>query len=230
MAACGDHAPRVIEIGPGRGALTRHLLARTAELHAVELDGELATQLAAQFADDSRVHIHHADVLDADLTAWGPAVIAGNLPYYITSPTIDRFLDLPADFAAAVFLVQLEVAERLRAKPHTRDYGFLTVKTQLHCEVELVAKVPRGAFSPPPKVDSAAVRLVRKRDVPAPAPRLIEFVGRCFAHKRKNLRNNLRPYFTRERLDALPEAQLRAEQIAVEEFLPLLERLQGTDL
>lgn len=226
IAACGDHVARVIEIGPGRGALTRHLLPRTSELHAIELDADLATQLAGQFADDPRVHIHHSDVLRADLGAWGAAVIAGNLPYYITSPIIDRFLELPDAFRTAVFLVQLEVAERLRAKPHSRDYGFLTVKTQLHCEVELVSKVPRGAFSPPPKVDSAAVRLARKTDVAAPSPRLIEFVGRCFAHKRKNLRNNLRPYFPADRLDALPEAQLRAEQIAVVDFLPLWERLQ----
>jgi 16S rRNA (adenine1518-N6/adenine1519-N6)-dimethyltransferase len=224
-AACGDHVARVVEIGPGRGALTRHLTPRTDELHAVELDAALAAQLCAQFASDPRVHIHHADVLETDLLAWGPAVIAGNLPYYITSPIVDRFLALPAAFPSAVFLVQWEVAERLRAKPHSRDYGFLTVKTQLQCQVELVAKVPRGAFAPPPKVDSAAVKLIRRPGQP-PSPGLIEFIGRCFAHKRKTLRNNLRPFYSREALEAMPEMDLRAEQIAVGDFARLHDRLQ----
>jgi 16S rRNA (adenine1518-N6/adenine1519-N6)-dimethyltransferase len=225
VAACGKHVARVVEIGPGRGALTRHLLPRTDELHAVELDAALAEQLCVQFASDPRVHIHHADVLEADLSAWGPAVIAGNLPYYITSPIVDRFLELPPAFGSAVFLVQWEVAERLRAKPHSRDYGFLTVKTQLQCQVELVAKVPPGAFAPPPKVDSAAVKLIRKPE-PPPSPQLIEFIGRCFAHKRKMLRNNLRPFYSRAALDAMPEMDLRAEQIAVEDFARLWETLE----
>lgn len=227
VAACGDHAARVIEIGPGRGALTRRLLARTAELHVIELDADLAVQLAAEYDGDARVHVHHANVLGTDLSAWGPAVIAGNLPYYITSPILDQFLDLPDTFTSAVFLVQWEVAERLRAKPHSRDYGFLSVKAQLQCAVELVVKVPPGAFAPPPKVDSGAVKLTRRTGVPPPSSELIAFVGRCFAHKRKNLRNNLRPFFDAGRLDALPEATLRAEQIAVEEFQPLWERLRG---
>jgi 16S rRNA (adenine1518-N6/adenine1519-N6)-dimethyltransferase len=94
----------------------------------------------------------------------------------------------------------------------------------LQCDVELVAKVPPGAFSPPPKVDSAAVKL-RRKPGPAPSAPLIEFIGRCFAHKRKTLRNNLRPFFPGELLDQLPEENLRAEQIAVEEFGRLFERL-----
>ncbi len=101
-----------------------------------------------------------ATLLTSNLAEWGPAVIAGNLPYYITSPIVERFLKLAPNFPIAVFLMQLEVAERLLAKPNSRDYGYLTVATQIVCAVELVCKVPASAFSPPPKVESAAVRLV----------------------------------------------------------------------
>src|SRR5436305_1613666 len=87
-AACGERTPRVVEIGPGRGALTRHLLERTDELHSVELDGALVHRLEHEFGGDNRFHVHHADVLETDLAQWGPAIIAGNLPYYITSPIV----------------------------------------------------------------------------------------------------------------------------------------------
>jgi 16S rRNA (adenine1518-N6/adenine1519-N6)-dimethyltransferase len=227
-AACRDNPTRVIEIGPGRGALTRHLLPKVLELHAIEIDPTLVTFLQAKFAAEPKLTVHHLDVLQADLSEWGPAAIAGNLPYYITSPIIDQFLQLDAAaFPSAVFLIQWEVAERLLALPHTRDYGYLSVKTQLLCDVKLVCRVPPGAFSPPPKVDSAAVRLVRKRDTPAQLAELITFVGRCFAHKRKTLRNNLRAFYPADVLEALPEAGLRAEQMPVEQFVDLYGRLSS---
>ena len=218
----------MIEIGPGRGALTRHLLPKVAELHAIELDPELVAYLEDKFAHEPNLAVHHMGVLQANLAEWGPAVIAGNLPYYITSPIIERFLELDgAAFPSAVFLMQREVAERLLAKPHTRDYGYLTVKTQLACDVQLVCRVPPGAFSPPPKVDSAAVRLVRKPDALARPEGLVTFVGRCFGHKRKTLRNNLKAFYPAEALEALPEAGLRAEQISVEQFVELYGRLSA---
>ncbi len=226
-AACGTHAERVVEIGPGRGALTRHLLKRCDELHVIELDNELAPELLSEFGDKPGFSLTQGDVLQTDLAQWGPAAIAGNLPYYITSPIIEMFLNLDSRFPSAVFLMQREVAERLLAKPHTKDYGFLTVKTQLICDVKIVVKVPPGAFAPPPKVESAAVRLDRKSETAVNAE-LVTFVGRCFAHKRKTLRNNLRAFFSAEALEAMPEAGLRAEQIPVEEFLPILRRLQGS--
>lgn len=223
-AACGEHTPRVIEIGPGRGALTSRLLPRTDELHAVELDGRLVEHLKRKFAHDSRVHIHKADVLDTDLSQWGPAVLASNLPYYITSPIIERFLELDERFPRATLLMQWEVAERLVARPRTRAYGYLTVATQLVCEVELLCKVPPAAFSPPPKVDSGAVQLARRPQRPSDLAQLLAFVGRCFAHKRKTLRNNLRPFYG-PAIEAQPEASLRAEQLSPPEFADLLSRL-----
>ncbi len=222
-AACGQHTPRAIEIGPGRGAPTRHLLPRTDELHAIELDTSLANHLRAKYAAEPKLHIHIADVLATDLSQWGPAVVAGNLPYYITSPIIEKFLN--GTFPVGVFLVQWEVSERLRARPGTRDYGYLSVAVQLICEVELICKVPPSAFSPPPKVDSGAVRLRRRSEIPSNLPELLKFVSRCFTQKRKTLRNNLRPFYG-EKVDALPEAGLRAEQLTIDQFISLHARLQ----
>ena len=224
IKACQEHAPRVIEIGPGRGALTRHLLPRTDELHAIELDRALARYLETKFSAEPKLHVHACDVLSTDLAQWGSAVVTGNVPYYITSPIIERFLALGLQFPTAVFVVQLEVAERLLASPSTRAYGYLTVTTQLVCDVEMIFRIPAAAFAPPPKVDSAGVRFARKSDAPAPLPELLTFVGRCFAHKRKTLRNNLRPFYG-SRIEALPESGLRAEQLSVPSFVDLYRRL-----
>jgi 16S rRNA (adenine1518-N6/adenine1519-N6)-dimethyltransferase len=226
-AVCGDHTPRLIEIGPGRGALTEHLLPRTDELHAVELDAALAEFLKKKFDTETKLTIHQADVLETDLSQWGAASVAGNLPYYITSPIIRKFLDLGDRFRTAVFLVQREVAERLLAAPETRDYGYLTVMTQIVCTVELVCYVPPGAFSPPPKVESAAVRLTRRPVQSQNMPELLNFVARCFAHKRKTLRNNLRPFFG-SAIERMPEAGLRAEQLSIAGLEDLLTRLTRT--
>jgi 16S rRNA (adenine1518-N6/adenine1519-N6)-dimethyltransferase len=225
-AACGEHSARIVEIGPGRGALTRHLLERTDELHAVELDTSLVKYLERHFAGEPRLHVHGGDVLKTDLAQWGPAAIAGNLPYYITSPILEKFLNLDNRFDTAVFLMQWEVAQRLLAQPGSRDYGYLTVAIQLVCDVELVCRVPPGAFSPPPKVDSGAVHLRRKQAVRADSDDLLKFVGRCFTHKRKNLRNNLRPFYGSS-VDSLPEANLRAEQLDLEHFAALYQTLSS---
>lgn len=223
-AACGAFTERVVEIGPGRGALTRHLLPLTSELHAVELDSGLVASLTREFQSEPRVHIHHADVLEADLAQWGPAVVAGNLPYYITSPIVEKFLALDHRFPSAVFLMQYEVAQRILSGPNSRDYGYLSVACQLVCDVSLVCKVPPGAFAPPPKVDSAAVKFVRRPETPANLVDLLKFVGRSFAQKRKTLRNNLRPYYG-SAADEIPEAGLRAEQLSIAQFIDLQRRL-----
>jgi 16S rRNA (adenine1518-N6/adenine1519-N6)-dimethyltransferase len=225
-AACEQYTPRVIEIGPGRGALTRHLLPRTDELHAIELDSALAGYLLTTYASEPKLHVHASDVLSTDLTKWGPAVVTGNLPFYITSPILEKFLALDQRFPRAVFLMQVEVAERILASPCTRAYGYLTVAAQLVCDVELVCRVPASAFAPRPKVDSAAVRFHRKPDARADLRSLLMFVGRCFAHKRKTLRNNLRPFYG-ERVNALAEAGLRAEQLSIPQFVNLHARLSG---
>ncbi|MCX6623018.1 MAG: 16S rRNA (adenine(1518)-N(6)/adenine(1519)-N(6))-dimethyltransferase RsmA [Acidobacteria bacterium] len=222
-AACPQPEPLVIEIGPGQGALTRHLLERAGRVVAIEVDPLLAARLEAEA--NPRLTVVHQDVLATDLSQWGEAVVAGNLPYYITSPILTRILAARATLKRAVLLVQKEVADRIASPPGSRDYGYLSVVTQLFTSVETLFKVPPGAFQPPPKVDSAVIRLT-PRPVPVEdADRFLRFAGWCFEHKRKTLRNNLAPHFDRELLLAQPEASLRAEQLSVEALIDLYRRL-----
>ncbi|MDP3000499.1 MAG: 16S rRNA (adenine(1518)-N(6)/adenine(1519)-N(6))-dimethyltransferase RsmA [Bryobacterales bacterium] len=224
-AVCPDLEPTVIEIGPGRGALTGHLLPRAGRVVAVEVDRALADVLRARFGGDSSLEIVIANVLETDLAQWGPAVVAGNLPYYITSPIVEKVLSLGPSLRRAVFLVQHEVAERLAAGPGSRDYGLLSVRTQLLARVEILFAVPSAAFQPAPKVDSAVVRLTPQDRTGElgldDAERFLAFAGLCFTQKRKTLRNNLAGTYGREALDALPEAGLRAEQLSVERLAAL---------
>lgn len=217
----------MIEIGPGRGALTEKLLRRAARVVAVEVDYELVGHLRQKFAGNPRLELLHADVLQTDLAQWGAAPIAGNLPYYITSPIMEKVARLRAP--RAVFLVQKEVAERLAAQPGTSDYGFLTVQTALFATVRYLFEVKPGSFRPPPKVDSAVVLLEPRPGGPAVSDHesLVRFVGHCFGHKRKTLRNNLAGIYGKEVIESWPEASLRAEQIPVEGFVEMWRRLRG---
>jgi 16S rRNA (adenine1518-N6/adenine1519-N6)-dimethyltransferase len=228
-AACGEHQDLVIEIGPGRGALTEKLVARASRVIAVELDAFLVEHLRARFAGVPNLELVHADVLETDLGQWGPAVIAGNLPYYITSPIIEKILALKGLALGAVLLMQKEVAERLAAAPGSRDYGYLTVHTALFGSTRLLFGVKPGAFLPPPKVDSAVVR-IDPHDRTAElgivdSSAFVRFIGHCFRQKRKTLRNNLVDLYGRDAVDALPEARLRAEQISLETFAGIYLRL-----
>jgi 16S rRNA (adenine1518-N6/adenine1519-N6)-dimethyltransferase len=227
VAACGEFAQRVVEIGPGPGGLTKALAGRAGELILVEIDPELAAALRLEYAGRASVRVVEADVLATGLGQWGAAVVCGNLPYHITSPIIEKTLALGPLLERAVFLVQREVAERLAAKPGSRDYGYLSVCTQAECRVERLFIVKPAAFRPPPKVDSTVVRLT-----PLMAPAVEDragfrrFVSLCFRQKRKMLRNNLSAFVPREVLDALPEAGMRAEQLSVQQLAALLRRLR----
>jgi len=220
----------VVEIGAGKGALTESLLERADKVVAIEVDPILVHYLQQKFResiDSGRLELVEQDVLKADLGAWGRCSIAGNLPYYITSPILDRVFAATGQWERAVFLVQTEVARRLAALPGSRDYGYLTVFAQVQAQVELLCEVPRTAFRPPPKVDSAVVAF---RPLPPSIddlPSFLKFAGMCFRQKRKTLRNNLAPYFGKAILDSLPEGRLRAEQMSIEDLLKLRARLVG---
>jgi len=232
-AACADRAPLVIEIGPGKGSLTAPLLELASKVVAIEVDPYLVHYLRQKFRDAveaGRLELIEDDVLTVELAVWGPAVIAGNLPYYITSPILERVFALGPLWEKAVFLVQAEFAARLAASPGSRDYGYLSVLAQLHSRPEILFPVSRTAFHPPPKVDSAVVRLEPREpaaewNLPDQAA-FLRFASACFRHKRKTLRNNLAPVYGRERLDAMEEGRLRAEQLSVTALAALYHKLE----
>jgi 16S rRNA (adenine1518-N6/adenine1519-N6)-dimethyltransferase len=227
-AACPDHEPLVVEIGPGRGALTTHLLERADRVVAIEIDRYLAQGLARTFAEDGRLEVVEANALEIDLSQWGPAAITGNLPYYAATAIMERVMSLGSGMRRGVFLTQKEVAVRITASPGSRDYGYLSVSMQLSADIELLFEVKPAAFHPPPTVDSAVLRC-EPRDRAAElgiADRLdfLRFVSLCFRQKRKTLRNNLVAQYGTA-VDSWPEVNLRAEQIDIPMFAAMYRRL-----
>lgn len=217
--------------------MTEHLLSTGAAVYAVELDAPLAARLRKLAKKFPNLTVVHGDVLETDLAALAAGRrirLYGNLPYYITSPILHHFFTF-ADLIDEIHIViQEEVALRLTAKPETKQYGYLSVVTQLYTRPEFVLRIPRSAFSPPPEVGSALVTLrlpgerakLKLRDEMA----FLDFVKLCFAQKRKTLVNNLRalakPDFVREALAAQslrPDA--RAEQLSVPQFAALHDSL-----
>ncbi len=228
-AACPEREPLVIEIGPGRGALTERLLARADRVIAIEIDAGLVGLLRGKFDAEPRLLVVQGDALETDLSQWGPAAIAGNLPYYAATPIIEKTLSRGAVVRRAVFLVQKEVAARLAAHPRSRDYGYLSVQTQAQADVEQLFDVPPSAFRPPPKVDSTVI-LLKPHDRAAELgiadlARFLAFVSQCFHQKRKTLRNNLAGVYGKDAMNGWPEAGRRAEELTIEEFADLYGRL-----
>jgi 16S rRNA (adenine1518-N6/adenine1519-N6)-dimethyltransferase len=202
---------RFLEIGPGRGAITAPLAARVASLTAIEVDRDLAADLQSRSFPNVTVLI--ADVLDVDLVAVAreagraaPVRIAGNLPYNISSPILFKLLEASSSglFADAYLMLQKEVADRLIATPGTRDYGVLTVSTQLRADVTRVLALPPGAFRPAPKVHSAVVRLAFRPPSPdiADPALLIQIVRIVFTQRRKTIANALAPLASAKGFDA----------------------------
>ena len=237
-SACGERTPLVIEIGAGRGALTESLLERADKVVAIEVDPVLVHYLRQKFRDaldTGRLVLVESDILKADLgaligrDAWGPPVIAGNLPYYITSPILERLFAASSSWKLAVILVQAEVAARIVAEPGHREYGYLSVMVQAQARAERLFEVPREAFRPPPKVDSAVVRL--EPGDPArdfwidDLPYFLKFAGNCFRYKRKTLRNNLAGLYDRSNVESLVGPKDRAEALSVAEIAKLFKAL-----
>lgn len=251
VEALGDLSQAtVLEIGPGKGALTAPLARRARRLIAIETDRVLAAQLRMHFSLAPNIEIIEGDILSIDLDSLlGPKPgstrpgldlapqkvrVVGNLPYFITSDILLRLLEYRKYFETIVLMVQKEVAERLAAKPGNSEYGLLSATAQLYSRVEKLFTVPPGAFSPPPKVHSAVVRLtivpnIEKLDVNE--PEFMRFLKLSFGQKRKTLWNNLKTRYasddlTRAMLRAKIKATARAEELSLDDNARLFRALR----
>ena len=239
----------VLEIGPGRGAITERLAKRARRLIAIELDRVLAAQLRMNFSLTPNVEIIEGDVLAIDFdTLFGPKPgstrpglewkpesvrVVGNLPYFITSDILLRMFEYRRYFDTILLMVQREVADRLAARPGGSEYGLLSATAQLYARVEKLFTLPPGAFSPPPKVQSSVVRLSiasRVENLRVPEQDFINFLKQSFGQKRKTLWNNLKSQYQAKQLrEALDKAgvkpTVRAEALSLEKSAALFRAL-----
>jgi len=242
-ASLGDLSGRtVVEIGPGQGAITGALASRAARVLAVELDSAFAASLRGRFSPE-RVTVIEQDILHFDFAAaaaeaGAPLRVAGNLPYYITSPILLKLAAGHAALDLAVLMVQREVADRVTAQPGSRDYGLLSVTVQLYGPAVSLFTLPPSAFSPPPQVHSTvfrwrfAPRFAELGIEPVAGTDFLRFVRHSFAQKRKTLANNLRAAgispaaVTTALVHAGIAPQVRAETLSLDSFATLWRALQ----
>ena len=229
-AKAGQH---LLEIGPGQGALTEGLIGSGAKLDVIELDQDLVPLLKLRFGINPQFTLHQGDALKFDFASIGSPSdklrVVGNLPYNISTPLIFHLLDNAPLIRDMHFMLQKEVVERLAAEPGGGDWGRLSIMVQYHCRVEHLFNVGPGAFNPPPKVDSAIVRLVPHEVLPHPAKdhRLLERVVReAFNMRRKTLRNTLKQLLPAEAIEAAGvDGGLRPEQLDLAAFVRLADQL-----
>lgn len=230
----------LVEIGPGRGVMTRLLAGRCCKLVGIEVDPALAVGLQAQFQCDSRVEILQRDILGVNLgdlcgnAGARACYVFGNLPYYITSPILHHVFGFWRGIRHASFVMQREVADRLAAAPGNRAYGYLTVFVQSFSRPKIVFEIPPGAFSPPPKVRSALVDFTVAPRFPdwndERNSAFLKFAQLAFSHKRKSLLNNLAPQYSRGDVERTIEElgltqRARAEEIGIERLAELFQML-----
>jgi len=253
VEALGEIEDRiVVEIGPGPGALTRMLAHRAGRLIAIELDRRLAAQLRMDYARFPNVEIIEGDVLQMQfetivqgelrgVTEWQhneptKAKLVGNLPYYITSDILLKLLEAHRNFETMVIMVQREVADRIAAKPGSRDYGLLSATVQLFTEPKKLFTLPPGAFRPAPKVHSTVLRLdvvPKSEKLGVDADKLLEFLKLAFAQKRKTLLNNLKQRYAQADVrKALQSAgmpsDVRAEAAGLEKLARIFQEVHAT--
>ena len=227
-----DH---IVEIGPGRGALTESLATAGCQLDVIELDRDLIAGLLAAFSIHKSFTLHSADALKFDFASLignqEKLRVVGNLPYNISTPLIFKLLENASIIQDMHFMLQLEVVQRLAAQPGNKHWGRLGIMTQYHCAVEHLFDVPPEAFNPPPKVQSAIVRLTPHPASPYPAcdeQQLRRVVQAAFAQRRKTLRNNLKGMLSE---DDYAELQIdpgaRAETLSLAQFGALSNSMQN---
>lgn len=233
----------VIEIGPGRGALTKLLAERAGQLLAIEFDSMLAERLRVAFATSKNVEIVEADFLRVELAELvrshtgqeRPATVVGNIPYYITSDILLRLFGQHGSIEAIILMVQKEVADRLAAKPGSRDYGLLTVTANLFADVEQLFTLPPGAFSPPPLVYSTVLSFrisPKTSELGVDATEFLNFCKLAFGQKRKTLSNNLRTRYGEKEIraaiqEAAVEPNARAEALGLSKLAQIYRTLKN---
>ena len=221
----------LIEIGPGLGALTNPLVRECAHLTVVELDRDLAARLRKRV----ELRVVEADVLKVDFAALAaelsaPLRVVGNLPYNISTPILFHLMDFAHHVRDQHFMLQKEVVDRMVAEPATKDYGRLSVMLQWRYEMETLLDVPPEAFDPPPRVDSAVVRmLVRSMPAKVDAQRLREVVAVAFSQRRKLIRHTLGVYLQNQGFTGQFDLQRRAEEVSVGEYVALAQALFATN-
>lgn len=223
----------LVEIGPGLGALTRPLLEAVGRLEVVELDRDLAAELQHRCREAGELIVHQTDALAFDFERLRRDErrlrLAGNLPYNISTPLLFHLLEQNEHIEDMHFMLQKEVVERLAAGPGVSAYGRLSVMVQYRCRVELLFTLGPGAFFPPPKVESAFVRLIPYRQPPVlvnDERRFESLVRQAFSQRRKTLRNNLRPLLSAAEIEAAGiDPGARPETLGIAEFAALSNRL-----
>jgi len=221
----------VVEIGPGRGAVTAPLLERVKVLHVVEIDRDLCARLSVQYPRD-RLVVHQGDALRFDFGTLGTGLrLVGNLPYNISSPLLFHIARFAPSVRDCHFMLQREVVDRMAAAPGSRSYGRLSVMLQYRFRVEKLFNVPAGAFRPTPKVDSAFVRLAPHASLPVAArdeAQLGELVAAAFSQRRKTVRNALAAYANADQLSELGiDPRLRPEDLSLADFVRLANAVGG---
>ncbi|MHB8845932.1 MAG: 16S rRNA (adenine(1518)-N(6)/adenine(1519)-N(6))-dimethyltransferase RsmA [Nitrospirota bacterium] len=236
-AAQVSPADQVLEIGPGKGHLTRELAVRAGRLIVIELDDRLVPLLREDFGGTATIEIVHGDALLYDYGSLpGTWKVVANLPYYISTPIIQRLIAHRERFSTLTLMLQKEVAERVAADPGGKEYGYLSVRVQYFAVPRLEFTVPAGAFTPRPKVDSAVLTLVMREHPERPVADedlFLRVIKAAFSQRRKTLRNSLSQLgYPRELMDAIPagtgiDLGRRAETLSVVEFGVLADFLGG---
>lgn len=221
----------IVEIGPGRGAISFPLLASGCRLEAVEIDKDLIPGLMETCPTPERFHLHNADALEFDFnTIAAPFRLVGNLPYNISTPLLFHVMDFTSLISDIHVMLQREVVDRIVAKPNNKTYGRLSVMLQYYCNVERLFLIPPGVFDPVPKIDSALLRLVPKKNRPLTAEQekhLEEVVKLAFGQRRKTLRNNLKTMLNDEQWkNSIIDPQQRAENLSMENFVTLTNEIE----
>lgn len=227
----------MLEIGPGLGALTEPVCERIEQLHVVELDKDLVKRLETHPFIQNKLNIHFADALKFDFSQVitdKPLKVFGNLPYNISTPLMFHLFSFAEHIQDMHFMLQKEVVLRLAAGPGHKNYGRLSVMAQYYCQVMPVLEVPPHAFVPPPKVDSAVVRLVPHKTPPVTLNSiddLARVTAEAFNQRRKTIRNSLKNSISSEQLTALGiNPELRAENLSLADFALIANNLSETAL